>query len=401
MEVHNSLVYLALFIGTVLAARNGNDNDGSYEHTAQRLRRLLFQERNYDATSRPTNSTSEPTVIKASVVFKSIMHVRGESDWFTGVLWLGVFWHDHRLTWNKEEYDDIVYLDVHKSQIWSPEVDLLNVVSQDFDSWIDWLTIDYNGTVWAYSTAKFKLPCPVGGGKFQTDEQVCTIRMASDTYGSNEVTLVEGKFWVELQTAGNTEWDLTKMSYANHTEFNRSFLDVSFHLRRFAKRHRYAVNVPLVAVTLVMLSAFWMPPGSDRRLTLVGLNFLVVAIMLDRTTTLLGLSVATSNTFLFLGTVAVVQVVTAAGNIFALNLLSSRTGVKVPDVLHRALSGTAGTVLCLNIPEQETSVRPRDVMHPLTFDDSQDRRRRWLLLAQAVDRLLFIVFGFTAIGLLA
>ncbi|KAH7974371.1 hypothetical protein HPB49_014567 [Dermacentor silvarum] len=311
------------------------------------------------------------------------------------------YWHDHRLTWNKEEYDNCLHIHVDTRQIWSPEVDLLNAVSHDLDQWKNFFTIDSDGTVWTYFSAKFKLPCPVGGAKFQTNEQVCTIRVASDTYDSNEVKLVKGDVWEEFQEAGNTEWDITDISYANRTEFNRSFLDVSFQLRRFSKRHRYAVNVPLVAVTLVMLTAFWMPPGSDRRLTLAGLNFLVVAVMLERMTTSFGPPVATSNILLFLGMAAVMQVFTAAGNIFVLNLLSSRTGVRVPDFLHRALSGTAGTVLCLSNHEQETPSRPRDTLHPLTFDDSRDRRRRWLLLAEAVDRLLFIVFGFTAIGLLA
>ncbi|KAH7986635.1 hypothetical protein HPB51_026625 [Rhipicephalus microplus] len=199
--------------------------------------------------------------------------------------------------------------------------------------------------------------------------------------------------------------------------WRRPFLNVSFHLRRSLKRHRYAITVPLVAVTLVMFSAFWMPPVSDRRLTLAALNILILALMLERTTARLGLSVATLNitrtrtgclqnllhlhAVLFLGIATVVQVVVATGNVLALNLLSSRVGVKVPDALHRALSGKAADILCLCDQEPETSARPEDAQQPPAFDEFHDRRRRWIRAAQALDRLFFIVLGFAAIGLLA
>ncbi|KAL1476013.1 hypothetical protein MTO96_036845 [Rhipicephalus appendiculatus] len=103
-----------------------------------------------------------------------------------------------------------------------------------------------------------------------------------------------------------------------------------------------------------MLAAFWMPPVSDRRLTLAALNILVVALMLERMTALLGSSVVTSKILLFLGIAMVAQVVTATGNILMLNALSSRTCVKIPDVLHRVLSGKVAGFLCLCDQEPET-----------------------------------------------
>ncbi|XP_037529800.1 ligand-gated ion channel 4 [Rhipicephalus sanguineus] len=403
MKPQKSLVFLALVIGTVMADQNGNKSGSNYELDVERLRRVLFQERNYDATSRPTNDTSEPTIINLDFSFKSITHVRSESDWFTGVFWLCASWHDHRLTWNQEEFDNRTFLHLLGREIWSPNLDVINAMGHDFDYWRHLLTIQSDGTAWFCFSAKFKMPCPANSATFLTGEQVCTILVVTlDTHESSEVALVEGKeVWEEFQEDEKTEWIITNISYTNYTEYKRPSLGVSFHLRKSLKRHRYSVTVPLVAVTLAMLAAFWMPPVSERRLTLVALNILVVALMLERMTTFLGLFVATSNILLFLGISTMAQVVTATGNIFVLNQLSSSSGFKVPDFLYRTLSGKAATILCLCDQEPETSTRPEDPLRPLAFDDSRDRRRRWLLVAQAVDRLFFIVLGLTAIGILA
>nr|XP_037289355.1 ligand-gated ion channel 4-like [Rhipicephalus microplus] len=403
MKAHKSLVFLAQVVISVMAERNGNKGSSNYELDVERLRRVLFQERNYDTTSRPTNNTSEPTIINVDFSFKNIMHVRGESDWFTGLFWMCASWHDHRLTWNPEEFDNRTFLHLHEREMWSPNLDVINAMGHDFDYWRHLLTIQSDGTAWFCFSAKFKMPCPAHSATFLTGEQVCTIRVVTlDTHESSEVALVEGKdVWDQMQEDENTEWIMTDISYGNYTEYNRPFLNVSFHLRRSLKRHRYAITVPLVAVTLVMFSAFWMPPVSDRRLTLAALNILILALMLERTTARLGLSVATLNIMLFLGIATVVQVVVATGNVLALNLLSSRVGVKVPDALHRALSGKAADILCLCDQEPETSARPEDAQQPPAFDEFHDRRRRWIRAAQALDRLFFIVLGFAAIGLLA
>ncbi|XP_075730470.1 ligand-gated ion channel 4 [Rhipicephalus microplus] len=403
MNANRSLVFLALVIVTVMAEQNGNKGSSNYELDVERLRRVLFQERNYDTTSRPTNNTSEPTIINVDFSFKNIMHVRGESDWFTGVFWLCASWHDHRLTWNPEEFNNRTFLHLHEREMWSPNLDVINAMGHDFDYWRHLLTIQSDGTAWFCFSAKFKMPCPANSATFLTGEQVCTIRVVTlDTHKSSEVALVEGKdVWDQMQEDESTEWIITDISYGNYTEYNRPFLNVSLHLRKSLKRHRYAITVPLVAVTLVMLSAFWMPPVSDRRLTLAALNILILALMLERMTARLGLLVATSNIMLFLGIATVVQVVTATGNVLALNLLSSRAGVRVPDVLHRALSGKAAGILCLCDQEPETSARQEDAQQPPAFDDFHDRRRRWIRAAQALDRLFFIVLGFAAIGLLA
>lgn len=403
MIVSNRVTLLVIVIGTIMAEQKENKTSSNYEVDVQRLRRLFFEERKYDAASRPTNDTSEPTVIDVAFFFKSVMHVKGESDWFTGTFWMCASWHDHRLTWNEEEFDNRTSLHFLGGEIWSPNFDVINAMGHDDYYRRRLLIVESDGTVWACFSARFKMPCPADRASFLNGEQVCTIRVVTmDTYESSEVKLVRSAHAAEeVHESGNTEWNVINISYANYTELNRPFLDVSFHLRRVFKRHRYVITAPLVAMTLVMLAAFWMPPASERRLTLAGLTLLVGTFVLGKMTTLLGLSSVTSNILLFLGIAMATQAVTAAGNVLVLKLLSSRTGAKVPDVIYRALSGKAAAILCLCDHEPEMATRPEDAQHPHAFDEFRDRRRRWLLAAQAVDRLFFIVVGFTAVGLLA
>uniref|UniRef100_A0A023G432 Secreted protein n=1 Tax=Amblyomma triste TaxID=251400 RepID=A0A023G432_AMBTT len=102
---------------------------------------------------------------------------------------------------------------------------------------------------------------------------------------------------------------------------------------------------------------------------------------------------------LFLAIAAVVELLTVATSALVISVSRSNARVGVPDAVHRLLNGSCGTALWLNHEESRiVNSSTCDSQETPTFDEWRERRQRWLMLAQAVDRLLFLVLGFITIG---
>ncbi|KAK8777039.1 hypothetical protein V5799_029618 [Amblyomma americanum] len=282
------------------------------------------------------------------------------------------YWKDHRLTWNAREYGDMAFIAVDPKDVWSPDLDVVNARREDFYSLKNMLTAQPDGSVWACFSVKVKAPCAVDMSGFPHDEQLCGIRITSTAYSDSQVKLAEGTVWGSHQDNASTEWNVTGISFAEHRALNRSFLDVSFHMRRLSRRHRHATTVPWVASALVMLSTFWIPAHSRHRVAVACLNLFFVTLVLSRVAPLLGSSSATPHMLLFLGLATVVQVFAAAVHPLVLCLLSSRTSTGVPVALYHVVNGPAGTALCLcdHEPTGDVSARPEDVRQPSAFEDT-------------------------------
>ncbi|XP_075728856.1 uncharacterized protein LOC119182771 [Rhipicephalus microplus] len=199
--------------------------------------------------------------------------------------------------------------------------------------------------------------------------------------------------WGDPHVNASTEWVLEHLSFSSRTETNRSFIDVVFHLRRTARRHRYTFTVPGISSALAVLVGFWMPPDSERRLTLACLNVFVLAVVLNRVSTLIAASVTVPKMILFLGLGTLAVLFTAATSILVTSASGSSSRTQVPDSLHHFLSGFIATLLCISLNEPTSALRSHEHREVASFNASHERRRRWLMLAQAVDRVFLVVFG--------
>ncbi|XP_077495069.1 acetylcholine receptor subunit beta-type unc-29-like isoform X2 [Amblyomma americanum] len=222
MDIGFLSALLIIAIAHIVVAQSGGDNTvNSYVSDMARLRRMLFTERGYDATSRPTNDSSEPTIVRVALLFKSIKHVAIEGDWLKIVLSLCAYWKDHRLTWNAREYGDMAFIAVDAKDVWSPDLDVVNA-REDFYSLKNMLTAQPDSSVWACSSVKVKAPCAVDMSGFPHDEQLCGIRITSTAYSDSQVKLAEGTVWGSHQDNASTEWNVTGISFAEHRALNRA-----------------------------------------------------------------------------------------------------------------------------------------------------------------------------------
>ncbi|XP_077498053.1 acetylcholine receptor subunit beta-type unc-29-like [Amblyomma americanum] len=396
------LVLLAVVArSSVDSTSSGDDFDDTYVTHLEYLKRKLVTDREYDPTTRPRNNSSEPTVVHIPVHFENIYRIVLADGWFSVAIWLCMNWKDDRLEGSKEDFQGVPHVSLDLSEVWWPRVDVVTARQEDCHFLPRLAVVTPEADVWMCYTTKVRSPCSVDAREFPNDEQVCSIRLMSSAYSESEVKLLGGQVWGSHKANASTEWNVTDISFRNHTDLDRSFVDVNFHLRRLGSRHRFTVTVPAVASALVMLAAFWMPPDSERRLTVACLNFLFLALMLYRIAEVMGDSVTVPKIISFLALAAVVEMLTVAESALDISISRSNARVRVPDAIHRRLTGSCGTVLCLSRSDwRKVSSNTGDSEETPTFDECLERKQRWLTLAQAVDRILFLAFGFMAMGFL-
>ncbi|XP_065280746.1 acetylcholine receptor subunit beta-like isoform X3 [Dermacentor albipictus] len=385
-----------------------------YNPGVQELRRRFLRESGYDASSRPANDSAEPTVVRVVIPLSEVNYVALVDEWFTVALYFCKFWKEPRFSWDPKDYGGSHRFSGTTKEIWWPRVEVVNAKRQDIDLLQQSVSVYSDGNTWSCDALKVKTPCSVDLSDFPNDRQTCSVRAGSSAYSDSEVKMTGYAAWGEPHMNASTEWVLEHISFENHTETNRcfdnvdvtygcekSFADVVFHLRRSARRHRYTFTVPGISSALVVLASFWMPPNSDRRLTLACLNLFFLATIFNRVSRLTAASVSVPKMLLFLGLLTLVELFTAAGSILIIRSSHSNSRIRVPDTLHRFVSGSFAKFLCLNRSEPTTiTAKSCEHQEDATFDESLERKRRWLILAQAVDRVCFVIFGFAALGFL-
>ncbi|XP_075525656.1 acetylcholine receptor subunit beta-like [Dermacentor variabilis] len=384
----------------IAAAKSELEIGSGYNPGVQELRRRFLRESGYDASSRPANDSAEPTVVRVVIPLSEVNYVALVDEWFTVALYFCKFWKETRFSWDPKDYGGSHRFSGTTKEIWWPRVEVVNAKRQDVDLLQQSVSVYSDGTTWSCDALKVKTPCSVDLRDFPNDRQACSLRAGSSAYSDSEVKMTGYAAWGEPHMNASTEWVLEHISFKNHTETNRSFADVVFHLRRSARRHRYTFSVPGISSALVALACFWMPPNSDRRLTLACLNLFFLATILNRMSRLMAASVSVPKMLLFLGLLTLVELFSAAGSTLVISASHSNSHIRVPDTLHRFVSGSFATFLCLNRSEPTTTAKSREHQEAATFDESRERKRRWLMLAQAVDRVCFVVFGFAALGFL-
>lgn len=326
----------------------------------ERLHEKLLSADVYDKTLRPlpTSNKTTATLIEASFPHRHIVSVELEDGWLTVVGPLILIWTDSALSWNPSEYGGLSTLDIRTSEIWTPDLAVMNANPEDFH-------IEYN-EVYLENTGMIYQP------------------------------------WQDHQ------WEVTVLPMWGSGSFlNRTYLELKFQLRRRSSEYFFSVTLPWISSVVLLLLVFWLPANSSRRLTLCCINMLLLALMLRRMVPLLGGSYRPPKIMFFLEGAMVLQAVVTAIAVACLNVTSEHMlfPVAVPPSLIHFLTGSAGIALCLRHHDltrhgaAHTAPPARageQLQHPVTRL-SQERAREWLLVAHAVDRLFIVVFLVAAV----
>lgn len=412
MKKLHALFILVCNVGLVPS----EDADGQEIQThIERLHEKLLSADVYDKTLRPlpTSNKTTATLVEASFPHRHIVSVELENGWLTVVGPLILIWTDSALSWNPSEYGGLTTLDIRTSEIWTPDLAVLNANPEDFHIDYNELYLESTGMTFQSPYTRFKVPCPMDLTDFPKDEHTCKVRFTSTVYSDDmqqydtvddlvENAMTPSAPWQDHQ------WEVTVLPMWGSGSFlNRTYLELTFRLRRRSSEYFFSVTLPWISSVVLLLLVFWLPANSSRRLTLCCINMLLLALMLRRMVPLLGGSYRPPKIIFFLESAMVLQAVVTAIAVACLNVTSEHMvfPVAVPPSLIHFLTGSAGIALCLRHHDltrhgaAHTAPRARageHLQHPVTRL-SQERAREWLLVAHAVDRLFIVVFLVAAV----
>ncbi|CAN7941865.1 unnamed protein product, partial [Ixodes hexagonus] len=303
-------------------------------------------------------------------------------------------WYDLALEWDPDDYGGLESISVFPSEVWFPDIDIVNTSPDDYTSQPVTAYLGHDGEFWLCHPVTVRVPCTMDLTDYPFDSQVCQLRFASLTYGDEEVKL-SGEAIVGVKPIkASSEWEVSFSDVSHGTLLNKTTVDISVGVRRRGPCHRYTVTLPWIASVVLMFVGFWMPANSNRRLTLASINLLLIMLMLQRMAALLKTSAAVPKIAFFLGNAMIIQAVVAVLGVLVLNMESSTMPSKVPELVTRFLTGSAGRFLCLAQGDPKTDHRQEDSENPFTERrDELEKKRDWLLVAQALDRLCVVVFG--------
>nr|XP_054924740.1 neuronal acetylcholine receptor subunit alpha-10-like [Dermacentor andersoni] len=318
-------------------------------------------------------------------------------------------WTDDALSWNSSEYGGLTSLDIPTGEIWTPDLSVLNANPEDFHIEYNEVYLQNSGQIFQSPYARIKVPCPMDLADFPRDAHTCKIRFSSLVYSDDmqqydtvadlaENALTATDPWQDHQ------WEVTVFpAWGSGQLLNRTYLELTFRLRRRSSEHLFSVTLPWLSSVVLMLLVFCLPANSSRRLTLCCINMLLLALMLRRMVPLLGDSYRPPRIMFFLEGAMLLQAVVAAIAVAFLNVTSEHVlfPVEVPASVVRLLTGPAAAALCLCHLDM-TRHGAAHTAPPSRADDSslqqpvtrlgQERAREWLLVAHALDRLFVVVF---------
>ncbi|KAF5272062.1 hypothetical protein FQR65_LT05044 [Abscondita terminalis] len=240
------------------------------ETNQDKLKKDLFV--NYDKHAGP-HETSSPIEVSLGVTVLHVVSNEAKSTVTFHAL-IKVIWHDPKLKWNKDNYDDITELRVADHEIWHPDVFLINSALGSepvFRFGNPNAVLRENGEVQIVLRAKHTVLCRFDLRHWPFDTQHCTMEYASWVYNANIIKLLNtGGVNVDYSfpfSAWNVADSSATVVLSNHKCCFDPHYRIVYNLTLIRNPETYiAVCVtPAIVSALMILLQFWLPPGSQSK----------------------------------------------------------------------------------------------------------------------------------------
>ncbi|KAM4675091.1 acetylcholine receptor subunit beta [Discoglossus pictus] len=256
------------------------------------LRDKLFK--NYSIYVRPTKTPEEKVIVQVGMTLSQLISLSEKSEELTTKVYMNLAWKDHRLTWNPANYDGIEYLRIAASDVWTPDIVLMNNNDGEFNVALEVeILVNSTGDVTWLPPAIYRSSCSIVVDYFPFDWQNCSMVFRSYTYGADEVTLVhprdeKGREITHAVILPNTflengQWEIRHHSSRKNTiPLNPFYEDITFYLVIRRKPLFYIVNiiVPCILISILAIFVFYLPPDAGEKMTLSIFALLTLTVFL-------------------------------------------------------------------------------------------------------------------------
>ncbi|XP_001506577.1 neuronal acetylcholine receptor subunit alpha-4 isoform X1 [Ornithorhynchus anatinus] len=243
-------------------------------HAEERLLKKLFS--GYNKWSRPVANISDVVLVRFGLSIAQLIDVDEKNQMMTTNVWVKQEWHDYKLRWDPQDYENVTSIRIPSELIWRPDIVLYNNADGDFA--VTHLTkahLFYDGRVKWMPPAIYKSSCSIDVTFFPFDQQNCTMKFGSWTYDKAKIDLVsmhshvdqldywESGEWVIINAVGN--YNIKK--YECCTEIYPD-ITYSFIIRRLPLFYTINLIIPCLLISCLTVLVFYLPSECGEKITL-------------------------------------------------------------------------------------------------------------------------------------
>ncbi|XP_072024033.1 neuronal acetylcholine receptor subunit alpha-2-like isoform X2 [Amphiura filiformis] len=201
--------------------------------------------------------------------------------------WLKMAWTDERLKWDPSSYDNITVMRVNTDHIWIPDIELYNGVS--VTKLFDNKALLYsNGYVYNLPSYRIEFKCPMNLRYFPYDEQRCSLKYGSWAHDMSLINLTSMNSAIDMEDLRpsadfrviNNKAVLNLKQYPCCPNEIWSDITFSMSLKRTSSAYSAKLVLPSVLTGFLILLTFLLPPASHEKITLCGITFLALLLLL-------------------------------------------------------------------------------------------------------------------------
>ncbi|KAH9282909.1 Acetylcholine receptor subunit beta-like 2 [Echinococcus granulosus] len=258
--------------------------------TERKLYDQLLAPQRYNKLIRPETPSEAPTVVHLGLRLSQFINVDEQKEVIQTQVWLEQEWQDVHLLWDPACFGGVESIHVPAEDLWRPDIVLYNNVDGKYE--ITTLTraeVFFNGTVRWMPPALYLSACRIDMEYFPYDEQTCSMRFGSWTYDGSKVDLRHHlqkyapelsrplyiDYAADLHDFGSTiEYDVISVSAVcydhiyQHSPHPYPEVVFQFRMRRRTAFHTFNLLLPCVAIAVLAVMTFLLPPECREKISL-------------------------------------------------------------------------------------------------------------------------------------
>jgi hypothetical protein len=253
------------------------------------LRNTLFE--TYNKESRPVKDVNKPVKVEMGLAIQTLEEFNQKTETIKLNIWFRMNWFNEYLVWedNMDKFP-INVLDVSASNIWTPDIELINAAALPEIYTLKGGLMLYNTGECMWSRPGiFMFSCPLDLHKFPFDTQNCKLTFSSWIFSNRYLRLVPyndtSKAVDILNDFSHSEWKLKDITYTTENipaanKEIKSSITYDIELERYTHYYTLTMGMTITLVYVSFLIMFLPPDNISRTSTAVFIPLTILALQL-------------------------------------------------------------------------------------------------------------------------
>ena len=253
------------------------------------LREYLMED--YNKYVRPVEYFNDTLEVRMGLAVQNIESFDQITETLDLNIWVRMNWKNAFLLWDNE-VSDLTFLSMDSSDVWTPDIELLNAASKP-DIYIlnQGMNLYSSGDIFRSNPGIFKFSCSLDLLEFPFDIQSCTMRFGSWTYNNQLMNVLpyddDDKKLDVLSTYSHSEWEIVDyyVENLNETRFccpgkNFSVNEYTFEFQRYPHYYKLSMGMTISLVLVSFIIMLIKPDNVSRTGTAVFIPLTILALQL-------------------------------------------------------------------------------------------------------------------------